>query len=96
MLFQKPSESGAYGDLHLTDNEIAIMLLKAILEQKDPKVQSLLIEKLGSGPSGRLVADCIARLSQLGLTIQEPAKDPSPSPQDKGRAFQHPAHRTLQ
>lgn len=56
----------------MTNSEVALLLLRAIHEQKDPKLRAMLIEKLGTGPSGDIVADCIERLTQLGLTIQEP------------------------
>lgn len=75
----------------MTNNEVALLLLKAILEQKDPKLRAMLIEKLGTGPSGDLVADCIERLTQLGLTVQEP-EDEATSSEAKNRA----PHRTIQ
>ena len=83
-------------DPSLTESEIAIMLLKAILEQEDPMLRSVLIEKLGTGPSSVLVADCIARLSQLGLSVQAPHPDQSPNLEDAQKAFVHKAHRTVQ
>lgn len=96
MLFNKSLESVVYGDPYLTETEIALMLLKAILEQKDPKLQTMLVEKLGTGPSGILVADCITRLAQLGLTVQAPETDQTEPPQESNQGFVHQAHRTLQ
>jgi hypothetical protein len=61
----------------MTNSEVALLLLRAIHEQKDPKLRAMLIEKLGTGPSGDIVADCIERLTQLGLTIQEPEENPT-------------------
>lgn len=76
----------------MTDSEVALLLLKAILDQKDPKLRAMLIEKLGTGPSSDLVADCIERLTQLGLTVQEPEKDRTTASDDT----RMPSHRTLQ
>lgn len=56
----------------MSDNEVALLLLKAIQEQKHPKLRAILIENLSTGPLGDLVTDCIERLTQLGLTVQEP------------------------
>ncbi|MFT4961206.1 MAG: hypothetical protein ACI92Z_002294 [Paracoccaceae bacterium] len=96
MLFQKSLKALACGDPYLTENEVAVMLLKAILEQKDPRIQALLIEKLGNGPSGVLVADCIERLSQLGLTVQAPQEGQATVSQNNKRSFVHRTHRTVQ
>ena len=96
MLIEKSLGTVVCGEPFLTETEVALMLLRAILEQKDPKVQALLIEKLGKGPSGVLVADCIARLSQLGLTVQVPEKSQVTSTQNSRRALLHRTNRTLQ
>ena len=80
----------------MIEPEAAILLLKAILEQEDPTLRSLLIGKLGSGPSGVLVADCIARLSQLGLSDQAHQASQPPKLQESQLAFVHKTHRTVQ
>lgn len=96
MLYNKSLESVACGAPYLTETEIALMLLKTILEQKDPQLQALLVKKLGTGPSGVLVADCITRLAQLGLTVQAPEPNQTESSQDKNQVFVHQTHHTLQ
>ena len=96
MLFNKSLGSATSGAPCLTETEIALMLLKTILEQKDPKLQALLVERLGTGPSGVLVADCIARLAQLGLTVHLPEKDQTTSSKKTKQAYVHKPHGTLQ
>ena len=60
---------------NMTDNEVALLLLKAIQEQKHPKLQAILIENLSAGQLGDLVTVCIERLTRLGLTVQEPEEN---------------------
>ena len=54
------------------ERQLAVVLLRATLDQTDPKLQNLLVEKLGSGPLGEQVASSIDLLSQLGLSVPEP------------------------
>ena len=91
MLLENPLESVACRDTYMTDSEVALLHLKAIFEQKDPKLRAILIEKLGTGRSGDLVADFIERLIQLGLTVQEPEENATSS-SAKNRAL----NRTIQ
>ena len=67
-----------------TERDLAKILLRAILDQTDPKVQEVLVDKLGTGPLGAQVAGCIDGLTRLGLTVRAlPETRPATTPETR-------------
>ncbi|MCR9126522.1 MAG: hypothetical protein NXH82_10380 [Rhodobacteraceae bacterium] len=52
----------------LSDTEVTLMLLRAILDQKDPTIQAALISKLGSGAMAERAAHCMREMSLAGIS----------------------------